>query len=264
MRIATSFLLLTFGVAAASAQSATPCNGFTHYDPGHAVYVDTRNDHPLMYTAKIRQSFEQTLADGNTIRSSSENIEARDADGRTLWESVGGCWQDQGGQPQLRLQFMIEDNKNRSDSSWTTGPGSFALVRINHYVAQDALKDVVSAPGPTLQTKGTSSSEDLGTKTIAGLTAKGKRLTETIPAGQVGNDAALVVTHDTWTVAQPRITVMAVDDDPRTGKHTWEVTSFQKGDPDPALFTPPASYKNSEMRTQTVVTPASAGLAAAR
>ena len=40
--------------------------------------------------------------------------------------------------------------------------------------------------------------ESLGTKNIEGIQATGTRTTDTIPAGAIGNDKDIVITHETW------------------------------------------------------------------
>jgi len=40
--------------------------------------------------------------------------------------------------------------------------------------------------------------EDLGTQTIEGLSAQGKRETVTIPAGQIGNERPIEIVTETW------------------------------------------------------------------
>jgi hypothetical protein len=84
--------------------------------------------------------------------------------------------------------------------------------------------------------------EDLGMRTIAGFEARETRTTRVIPVGQDGNDASLTVTDDMWRSTKYGIVVLTVRHDPRSGTRTEEVTEFQPGEPDPALFQAPKSY----------------------
>jgi hypothetical protein len=85
--------------------------------------------------------------------------------------------------------------------------------------------------------------EDLGVRTIAGVEAHGTRTIQTIPPGDEGNELALVITHETWTAKDPGLVVMAIDDDPRRGRSTYEVEELTVGEPDAALFAAPPGYK---------------------
>ncbi len=84
--------------------------------------------------------------------------------------------------------------------------------------------------------------EDLGSKTINGLEAKGTRMTTTYPVGRVGNDQPFTVTHETWMSTDLMIPVLQIDNDPRTGVRTMELTNIERGEPDSSLFQPPEGY----------------------
>ncbi len=102
--------------------------------------------------------------------------------------------------------------------------------------------DVVVTSGPKSKT----TSENLGTASIAGIEARGRRYTTTTPAGAAGNDAPLVSTSERWTaltVGLDGLVVRDITDDPRRGKSTRELTSLTQGDPDPATFQPPDGYE---------------------
>lgn len=75
-----------------------------------------------------------------------------------------------------------------------------------------------------------------------GLEARGTRFTTTYPVGRVGNDQPFTVTHETWISTELMIAVLQIDDDPRTGARTMELTDIERGEPDPALFQPPEGY----------------------
>ena len=84
--------------------------------------------------------------------------------------------------------------------------------------------------------------EDLGMKSINGVEARGRRTTRVIPAGREGNDQPITVTSERWTASDLGLVVMSVNDDPRNGTITMEMTDIEKGEPDPALFQVPEGY----------------------
>ena len=84
--------------------------------------------------------------------------------------------------------------------------------------------------------------EDLGTQTIAGVSAQGARYTRTIPAGQIGNEKPLLIVSERWYSADLQMVVMSKRSDPRFGETTYTLTNIQRMEPAATLFTVPADY----------------------
>lgn len=85
--------------------------------------------------------------------------------------------------------------------------------------------------------------ESLGTQTIDGVVVEGVRTTQTIPAGTQGYDRAIVVTTETWTSAELRITMLRKTNDPRSGESTFRIENFSRSEQDMTLFLPPPDYE---------------------
>ena len=88
--------------------------------------------------------------------------------------------------------------------------------------------------------------EDLGTTSIQGIEARGRRITRTTPAGAMGNDAPLVHTQETWTatgIGPSAPLVRSVIDDPESGRQTTELVNLTLSEPDLATFQPPEGYE---------------------
>jgi hypothetical protein len=225
------------------AQSITPCVRSTTFGIQREIFIGGRNNSRAAYTATIKLTYERTLADGNTIRWTSESVQARDENGRTFHQRIEGCETDASGQPQLRMQVDVYDPVAKATTHWNTGPGSMALVTINHVRSFNPpdWKDIPRTPSTPYRPQSTR--EDLGTRTIAGVEANGSRTTEIVPASVEGNDTPLKIVHEMWEDRQNHTILVATDDDPRNGRYTWEVENLAVGPPDPALFTPPTNYK---------------------
>jgi hypothetical protein len=88
--------------------------------------------------------------------------------------------------------------------------------------------------------------ESLGTQNIGGVQADGKRVTETIPAGAIGNEREINVVNETWYSPELQTVVMSKYSDPRTGDVVYTLTNINRSEPDPALFQVPADYKMKE------------------
>jgi hypothetical protein len=259
MRSAIRLVLLTPFISAGliatsgSAQSLTPCMRTVRIGMERDIFFPRANAH-VAYTAIVKQTYEQNFTDGNTEHWTLETIQARDEAGRTMRQHIEGCALDGSGQPQLRLQTAVNDPSAKTNAFWSTGLGTMALVTLVHQQIQTPppdWKDIPRTPMPNYRPAVTR--EDLGTRTIAGIEATGSRITQIMPAGSEGNDMPIKTVSETWLDKQNHVTLMAVTEDPRTGRHTWEVESLTIGPPDRALFTPPANYKVWEQNIQTQV-----------
>jgi hypothetical protein len=109
---------------------------------------------------------------------------------------------------------------------------------------QQAMK--AAAKAQQAKTRNETRTEDLGVRDFDGVSAHGRRTTRTIPAGEEGNDQPLVVVDETWRSNEMGLTMMAIRDDPRTGRTVTEYEELMLGEPDPGLFAPPAGYTVQE------------------
>jgi hypothetical protein len=81
---------------------------------------------------------------------------------------------------------------------------------------------------------------ELGSKTIDGVVATGKRVTRTIPVS--GTDKPIVATHEDWFSPDLKIELSRSDVDPFRGTHTTVVSGLSKAVPDATLFQVPQGY----------------------
>jgi hypothetical protein len=82
----------------------------------------------------------------------------------------------------------------------------------------------------------------LGTAIINGVQATGTQLTETIPAGAIGNAQAIQVVRTTWISTELKIPVEIKTADPRYGNTDMELTNIVQTEPSASLFVVPAGY----------------------
>jgi len=194
------------------------------------------------YTAEYKITHVQTLSDGTTITRETTEVKALDSQGRRMTASTTYIQQ-----PPL-THVMVFDPVARTQTFWHL-PGA----KVAHVLQMSApgaerhclpitRDDVSVVSGP----KSKLTSEDLGTESIQGIEARGRRYTTTIPAGAAGNDAPLVSTSERWTaltVGLSGLVVREIRDDPRQGNTTRELTNLTQGDPDPTTFQPPEGYE---------------------
>lgn len=82
----------------------------------------------------------------------------------------------------------------------------------------------------------------LGMSSVNGVAATGTQITETIPAGAIGNTQPIQVTRVTWVSNDLKVPVEIKTSDPRFGSSDLELTNIVTTDPNPALFTVPSGY----------------------
>ena len=207
------------------------------------------------YTAEFKITRVQTLPNGGTITHESTERWAVDSAGRYMRSTTGEA--PAAGGAQL-THASVSDPVASTDSNWnsrTKKAESIKLppedqrqgcwandagsVRMTYGSSQPATVTAQPRPQPARP-----QSEDLGTTTIQGYEATGRRVTRTIPAGQVGNDQPILITDETWWSKGLGfgLVLRSVSDDPRFGTNTRELVSLTLGEPDPALFQPPDGY----------------------
>ena len=221
------------------------------------------------YTAEASTETVQVLADGNRIARKITNSVARDGEGRTRREETLG---QPGGPTQMKFVFISDpvaqttyvlDNRSKEahatqtmqyramskefeakraaergmrTTTVTTGNGTTITNVISGAERHDIEHAKVDHSGSGEKV------EQLGTRTIQGVAAEGRRVTNTIAAGEIGNDRPIEVVRETWYSSELQITIMSTTSDPRIGTTTYQVTSLQRGEPSQSLFEVPAEY----------------------
>ncbi|HWF08811.1 MAG TPA: hypothetical protein VG297_10120 [Bryobacteraceae bacterium] len=103
-----------------------------------------------------------------------------------------------------------------------------------------------STPPPTPPSRPNVTTADLGTQVINGVAAKGTQLTETIPAGAIGNAQAIQIARATWVSTELNVPVQIRTNDPRNGTSDMELTNIAQAEPSASLFVVPAGYTIQE------------------
>ena len=189
------------------------------------------------YSADVSDQSVETLADGNTIQRSTTGHVARDSQGRTYVQQTitGGPLTQDGpktitfiSDPVAGYSYVLNANtKTAMRRAIKTPPAGANPPRPNAGTRPDSANRVET---------------DLGTQTISGVTAQGKSVTHTIPAGAMGNSQPIVSTSQTWYSPDLQIPVSSTRTDPRSGKSTYNVTNIQRGEPPASLFQAPSDY----------------------
>ncbi len=207
------------------------------------------------FSATVKTTYEQRLADGNFIHGFYTVHEARDSAGRTRQEYAQGCERGEDGQLHTRLSVVVYDPVAKTTLTWQVGndfPKVAQLTRPQQIVPkkltpeemaeQQSRMKRMQSQQPHQDTK----REQLGTRSINGVLAEGIRTTSTIPAGELGNDLPLVTVRENWTSRELGLEILTITDDPRNEKTTVELQDVSLSEPDTSLFEPAPGYKVEE------------------
>jgi hypothetical protein len=206
------------------------------------------------YTARVKITIVQKLADGTTITRSEDIKEARDSQGRIMRERKpeGSRFDNP-----RNDQSVVMDTVNHTSIRWDAGSAQASLTHTNQRPSTVPLQSPANAGGANANTRPNAQRppqpdvtlrqpeiaiERLEGRMIAGVYAEGTKITRTIPAGKEGNDRPITTVHETWTCPELQLTVLRSDDDPRTGLSTTETTELDRAEPDAALFRAPEGY----------------------
>ena len=99
----------------------------------------------------------------------------------------------------------------------------------------------VAGRGPGTVAVGTTA-ESLGTRQFDGVKAVGRKMTTTIPTGQIGNDRPIEITDERWESAELKMLVYSRNSDPRTGVVEYRLTNINRSEPPADLFAIPPGY----------------------
>lgn len=224
------------------------------------------------YQAQAVTQIKQTLADGSHISQTTTATVARDSEGRTIRIqnlSTIGPWKSssdssQGSAPTLTTIFdpvanthtdYTSDSKVAHVLSIPSPPpgetmrgavrGGFAVFSAgpgNGGMGPTTFAVQGHADSPQATNNADVKTESLGSKTIEAIPATGTKVTNTIPAGTIGNDKDLVITRETWYSPDLKLVLQSSQTDPRFGETTYTLTNIQRSEPDPSLFQVPAGY----------------------
>jgi len=184
----------------------------------------------------------QTLSDGSHINRSETDHFYRDGQGRMRTEtSTGAIIYDPvaGFTYDLTLRNKTYTKSPIPKNAVTTIAAAAHYSSVSSHSGQ-LRKTTKGGPEPV--------TEDLPTQMIDGVSARGTRITITIPSGTVGNDHDLSVVNERWVSDDLKLLVKSSNSDPRFGVTTYELTNILQAPPDPTLFQVPIDYTDATNR----------------
>jgi hypothetical protein len=185
------------------------------------------------YSAVETVQRQQTLANGNQISTKGQSTVYRDSQGRIRTEETITPAASSGKAAHTIVTIFdpVAGDRYVLDSSTMTARQSMLP---NFRGRPD------TRPAPPARPNETTTS--LGTQVINGVQATGTQLTETIPAGAIGNAQAIQVVRITWISTELKVPVEIKTSDPRFGNTDMELTNIVQAEPSASLFVVPAGY----------------------
>ena len=193
------------------------------------------------YTAEFKVTTVRTAPDSAPITEERTEVLAADTEGRRLVSTK--IDDPKSGERTVTIVFDLATGTRTSWDNQRKQAFESSLRSTGNTSCGAAAAQTVAELKPA--SKQTVTTKDLGVETIGGVEAHGLKTTFTIPAGEAGNSEPLVSTHEVWESVsiRPSLTVRQIDDDPRSGKTTREMTDFSRREPEAASFQPPRGYE---------------------
>lgn len=206
------------------------------------------------FSGFFRIESKQVLADGNTITNTRTGKLARDGEGRTYNETTvavrvvganhGTFTTININDPVSGAQFTLLPETHTARRLETVQravmpsaePADARLTPGNAKEVMTRTPELTRGSLPAVQ------KEDLGVESIDGIDVRHYRETQTIPAGELGNERDLVITAEFWYTKDLRMNLKATRNDPRFGEDTLTVTEVQRTEPPLTMFEIPADY----------------------
>ncbi|MBL8182570.1 MAG: hypothetical protein JNL64_13275 [Blastocatellia bacterium] len=185
------------------------------------------------FSAEMQIEDTRRLFDGSTVTKKISGATYRDSAGRTRREQpidIGG-FGVVGTDNKPQTLVFINDFATRTQY----------FLDANQKVARKSPLGDGNIPDPKPRIG--AQVEDLGTREIEGVQAKGTRETFEIPAAHLGTTKPMQVVTEVWFSPELQVIVMSRHLDPVAGQHVFRLVNIKRAEPAASLFEVPSDYK---------------------
>lgn len=193
------------------------------------------------FSGIVRVERTEIRPNGTTVQLWSQRLIARDSTGRIYNEFRPFMPIAVSTVPQP-TSIHLYDPQNRMSEYLYPLRKTYQAMVLNRPPSTDTLDNSASPTSASEQLSDFTHKEDLGNRTMLGLSTHGVRVTQTLPAAQSGTGRDVVVTNEYWYSETLRINLLTKHDDPRMGTVAMTVTQIDQAEPDAALFGVPSNY----------------------
>ncbi len=235
MRLLPILLLMATGTAAA--QQAAPPHA---PDGGTRVRIQSIDILPTPnapFSATVTTEWIRTLPDGTTSTLKNHRTVARDSAGRVFEERRSFAPNGDTQETRLAsLQFADPAQHKLYDCDPVR-----KVCGVHPYLRPATVPTASNGPVPA--SMGTTTTEDLGRRTMDTLDLLGSRQITTLRVESFGNTTPQPIVKEFWYSPHLQINVEVKRFDPRFGQQNFTVSKVNLSEPDPAMLTPPAEYR---------------------
>jgi hypothetical protein len=203
------------------------------------------------YSARAVTEVTQSLADGNRIERRSANTVARDSQGRVRREqqiAAIGPFMPQGDakivtiiDPVAGVHYSLDERRKVAVRLPMPASNLRARAGVRARIA-------TATPAGAMPRTTEPRTEQLAPQQIEGVQAEGTRVTTTIPAGTIGNQAPINIVGERWFSPELKVVMLSQQTDPRFGETIYRLENVVRAEPAAELFQVPADYKIEEAR----------------
>jgi hypothetical protein len=199
------------------------------------------------FSATVSTQVTRTLADGNKINETITGTIARDSQGRTRRDMTlpGAVLATTTAGSAPHAVFI---NDPVAGTSYILHPDSKTADQVPFRAMKRIGGAVRNELRGSKRFQNETTTTDLGTQTINGVTAQGTRITRTIPAGQIGNEKPIVIVTERWYSPDLQMYVLTKTTDPLMGNTVFQLTNIERAEPEPSLFQVPSDYTVNQRR----------------
>lgn len=191
------------------------------------------------YSAQITTEILQQLADGNRIERRSTSSVARDGQGRVRREqklvAIGPVL------PQGDVQ-IVTINDPVAKTHYSLDFARKVAMQLPMMLTRRVEGPVRDVPPVKAAEAPEARTESLGTREIEDVQAEGTRTTVIIPAGAIGNLAAIEMVSERWYSPELKTVIQSRRSDPRFGETTYRLENIVRAEPSPELFQVPPDF----------------------
>jgi len=191
------------------------------------------------FTAVVTTERTIVHKDGSVTQLKSTREVARDTRGRIHNELRALVPVSSGDAPEL-LNVHLYDPQTRISTEINVRTKTFWTRTMNHPPSTEPPSIRFAAPDGNAPPSEFTKQEDLGTREIEGVQARGMRQTQTVTDENDGKE--VVITDEYWYSQDLRVNLMMKHSDPRHGTTTMTIAQVNRTEPDPAFFEVPEGY----------------------
>lgn len=201
------------------------------------------------FRAEVNARKIETKPDGKQITYESHGILARDSEGRVLQEGLPSPKVSvSGGATFTTLSAKVTDPSAKLEYRWDEMTKTVLKMRpLPHHIrtTPEPLDACEREQGRTrtYPNGSTQRIESLGESSIQGILTRGCRVYTLIPAQPNVNVQSRTIIDDSWSSTEIGISLLHLHHDPGGADETIQLDNIILGEPDSAMFQPPAAYK---------------------